>query len=277
MITPPGNPIVAYCDSGSVSLYLVLCTNIICSAFNAPQVAASGAAWPAMVMGATFPTIAYQNPSTWRVRVITCQDPLCTTVNPFVALTDPLTPNPNSGQGLSMTIGSDGLPIIFYYLTSGGGTGLRVHKCADEACTGGTTGWVDSSGINVVSSSATVGVDGKPVVAYRTAAGASFLALCSSLDCQVGTNIRTVVLSGALGSVSVVIGASGMPIVASADGGGTFIYQCKDYVCSTASTYYVDPGPGPSSLAMAMVADGSPTLVYGASPNLVAVHPVRRR
>ena len=69
------------------------------------------------------------------------------------------------GYYTSITIGTDGLPVISYYDDTNGD--LKVAKCGNAACSSGNTLTTVDSGGDVGSyTSITIGTDGLPVISY---------------------------------------------------------------------------------------------------------------
>jgi hypothetical protein len=72
----------------------------------------------------------------------------------------------NVGLVTSITIGTDGLPVISYYDSTN--TNLKVAKCGNASCSAGNTlTIVDSTAASVgTHTSITIGTDGLPVISY---------------------------------------------------------------------------------------------------------------
>jgi hypothetical protein len=69
------------------------------------------------------------------------------------------------GYQISITIGTDGLPVISYY--DFGNMGLKVAKCGNSACSSGNTiTAIDSAGDVGWYTSITIGTDGLPAISY---------------------------------------------------------------------------------------------------------------
>jgi len=93
------------------------------------------------------------------------------------------------GQYTSIAIGADGLPVIAYF--ANGIFDLKVAKCANAACTAGTStlSTVDLPGSLGLHSSIAVGADGLPVIAYYNGANNDLrVAKCTNTACSGGTS-----------------------------------------------------------------------------------------
>ena len=71
----------------------------------------------------------------------------------------------NVGFDISITIGTDGLPVVSYYDSTNGD--LKVAKCGNAACSSGNVLSTVDSGFNVGRyTSIAIGTDGLPVISY---------------------------------------------------------------------------------------------------------------
>jgi len=83
----------------------------------------------------------------------------------------------------SITIGSDGLPMISYIYHLGGGLGeLKVAHCIDSTCSTAAIQTLDSQPALPHYPSVTIGVDGLPVISYHFN-GDLKVAHCGSIFC----------------------------------------------------------------------------------------------
>jgi hypothetical protein len=80
----------------------------------------------------------------------------------------------------AITVGEDGLGVISFS-SSKAPAGLKVAHCANVACSEATVIGVDGSVTPTASSSATIGVDGLPLISYGE--NALKVAHCSNLFC----------------------------------------------------------------------------------------------
>jgi predicted regulator of Ras-like GTPase activity (Roadblock/LC7/MglB family) len=139
-----------------------------------------------------------------------------------------------SGTRSSITIGTDGLPVISY----NGPVGLTVAHCADTACSAGNTlTSLDSS--NSFAISITIGSDGMPLISYETNPVGSrnlIVAHCGNVACSSSGNTKTMVDSASmLDSTSIAIGTDGLPVISystgEASGGPLQIAHCGSTMC----------------------------------------------
>jgi hypothetical protein len=86
-----------------------------------------------------------------------------------------------SGITSSTAIGSDGLGVISYYVSSGGLLNLRVGHCEDIACTTITTTDIDTVGDVGRFSSIKIGSDGLPLISYIAERNADLSAFTNDL------------------------------------------------------------------------------------------------
>jgi len=88
----------------------------------------------------------------------------------------------NVGKYTSITIGTDGLPVISYYDMSNGD--LKVAHCSDTACTSVSTTILDSTGDIGWYTSITIGADGLPVISYWDGSNYDLkVAHCNDIAC----------------------------------------------------------------------------------------------
>jgi hypothetical protein len=185
------------------------------------------------------------------------------------------------GDGVSATIGIDGLGIISYVDTTSGE--LRVAHCQDLDCATSSISVVDAAAAATsdwAQTSIVIGADGMPFIAYNdTTAQAVKTAHCEDIACTTAT-IETVQASTAQ-YPSVVIGSDGLPLIGyrhtGGSSGGVRVAHCDDASCSTATitdvwanTYAND------SFTTTLGADGLGTVVFkrwtGGNVDLRASH-----
>jgi hypothetical protein len=137
----------------------------------------------------------------------------------------------------SLTIGTDGLPIISFYTVQGNVGYLGVLKCSKFDCSDTTTNKItilttstpssSDPSYNPSHSSITIGPDGLPIIAYRyvSSTNANFLNVlkCSKPDCSATTSNSIVTVddigpyggtAGYNSKISLAIGSDGLPIIA---------------------------------------------------------------
>ena len=176
------------------------------------------------------------------------------------------------GRYTSITIGTDGLPVISYY--SGSLQDLKVAKCGNGACSSGNTITSVDTGGNVVGqySSITIGTDGLPVISYYDATNHDLkVAKCGDASCTpASATLNTVDPSaGDVGQyTSITIGTDGFPVISYYDGtnGNLKVAKCGDAACTPASATLntVDPSAGDvgQHTSITIGTDGFPVISY---------------
>ena len=213
------------------------------------------------------PVIAYaqgDGHNNYALKAAKCADAAC------IGASTITTVDADGGFGVSIALGTDGLPVISYTNRpdlSSGGT-LKVAKCANPACTGPsiiTAVDMDVSG----ETSIAVGLDGLPVIGYTDyPAWTLRVAKCANPACT-GTSTITVVdtpsSSSSLGEVSIAVGADGLPVVSYDDemAGMLKVAKCANPACTGTSTItIVDDSSGGWYSSLAIGADGFPVISY---------------
>jgi hypothetical protein len=161
-----GLPIISYIDNQNKDLKIFHCTSVPCNSGRVVTVDGLGVtdSYTAIAIGVDgFPIISYYNNAEGALMAAHCGDAECfifpVTIS-YIDLADP----PGMGMGNSITIGSDGMPIISYYDAES--LYLKVAHCGDIACINSTTNIVDSTGDVGNFTSMKIGSDGQPVIAY---------------------------------------------------------------------------------------------------------------
>ncbi len=113
-----------------------------------------------------FPVISYYDRSNSNLKVAKCVIANCTGSSILTTVDNA----GDVGRSTSITIGTDGFPVISYL---GLPNTLKVAKCVNEACTGTSTiTTVDpATGTNNIFSSIVIGADGFPVISYGDSGG----------------------------------------------------------------------------------------------------------
>jgi len=183
----------------------------------------------------------------------------------------------NVGTFNDILLLSDGRPAMSYYDSTNGN--LKFVVCANVFCTGSpviTT--IDNSANNVGQfSSAALGADGFPVIAYYDTTTDDLKVLkCGNATCTSGNVINTVDSTGNVGQLSAIaLGQDGNPVVAYLQQTGTFdfeglfkIAKCANPACSGAATITtvdnLGTGNFSSSVSIVVPIDGLPVIAYQA-------------
>ena len=141
-----------------------------------------------------------------RCTTLTCNAATSTTVDDVADIV---------GQASSITIGSDGLPIVASRNASV--KALRVSHCNDIACTSAVSTNVDSTGtLSGTTPDIAIGADGMAIATHsdNPEVHASH---CSNLACTTATNVVATRAPAAGFGAALTIGADGMPVFAMFD------------------------------------------------------------
>jgi uncharacterized repeat protein (TIGR01451 family) len=162
----------------------------------------------------------------------------------------------NVGQYTSVAYGTDGLPLISYYDSTGGD--LKLARCLDVACASSTKQTLDAIADVGRETAIAIGADGFPIVAYLDATNARLkVAHCTNVPCTSWT-VRTLDGVGPAGNeLAVAIPPDGRPVVAVGDGGSVLrIARCVDVVCTDATA--TSHAGGGHNAALTIGGDGLP-------------------
>jgi hypothetical protein len=124
--------------------------------------------------------ISYRDSTNGDLKVAKCGNAACSAGNTITTVDSAGT----VGESISITIGTDGLPIISYRDVTVGAA-LKVAKCGNAACSAGNTiTTVDSVGLVTDLTSITIGTDGLPVISYYDNTNQDLkVAKCGSILC----------------------------------------------------------------------------------------------
>ena len=271
-----GLPIISYHDSSDGELRVAHCSDASCSSATVNIVDDEGFAgqWTSVTLGADgLPLVAYYAgfPS-FDLRVAHCSDASCSaaTIN-TVDSTD------NVGDGASVTIGADGLPLISYF--DGTDDDLKVAHCSDALCSSATVRLVDGTGNFGLSTSVTIGADGFPFISYFDQANHDLKVVqCLDVFCLF-TIFNTVDSADDVGDGnSVTIGADGLPIISylkttfPSQAGDLKVAHCSNASCSAATITTVDSLDDLGQTSVTIGADGLPFISYGGDLDLKVAH-----
>src|SRR5436190_2967866 len=148
-----------------------------------------------------------------------------------------------SGRNSSVTIGTDGLPLISF----DGWHRLRVAHCADLACTSATLSTLESCSCEPYTS-ITVGSDGLGLIAWTgSSVDVLQVAHCSNVACTSAT-ISTLGEPNdfAFEELSVTVGSDGLGLIAFTDPKGLYpkVAHCENVECSDATITRFDRNTG---------------------------------
>jgi predicted regulator of Ras-like GTPase activity (Roadblock/LC7/MglB family) len=160
-----GLPIISYYDITNTNLMIVHCTTIACTTNDAPRTVDNlgiVGLFTSMNIGVDgLPIVSYYDIGNADLKIVHCTNVPCTTNDaPRV-----LDQSGSVGKHTSITIGSDGMPIISYNDASN--TSLKVVHCTTIACvTNDPPRSLDNSGEVGEYTSITIGIDALPIITY---------------------------------------------------------------------------------------------------------------
>ncbi len=171
----------------------------------------------------------------------------------------------------SIAVGSDGLPVISYFVDGVIEGAIRVAKCANAACTGATTISTLASGWPSFYRSIAIGADGLPVIAFDGPSGTLQIARCANAACT-GTSTITTVDDPPANEVgahnAIAIGSDGLPVISYQDSsaGALKVAKCANAACTGLATITTVDDHPVQSLGefsdIAIGADGLPVISY---------------
>ena len=262
-----GNPVISYQDLENKDLKVVHCLDSVCNSFASPitldsQGTVGGDS--SIVIGTDGnPIVSYYDRSNKDLKIVHCNDEGCTNFDSPIVLDN----KRDVGRDSSMTIGTDGNPVISYFDNTN--NDLKFIHCTTIDCSIFDDPIIlDSNDAVGRDSSIAIGTDGNPVISYRDSTSADLKIIhCTSLDCQT---FDTPVVLDDQNSVgfdsSLAIGTDGNPIVSYFDNTSADlkIVHCTSLDCSTYNTSIILDSHGivgrDSSIAIGT--DGNPVISY---------------
>jgi predicted regulator of Ras-like GTPase activity (Roadblock/LC7/MglB family) len=231
-------PVIAYWDATNTNLKVAKCVDAACTGTSTlSTVDSSGVVglYPSIAIGADgLPVIAYYDSTNSNLKVAKCATAACSGGTSALSTVDSAG---TVGEYTSIAIGVDGLPVIAY--RDGSNTNLKVAKCANAACAGGTStlSTVDSAGDVGWYASIAIGADALPVMAYFDNSNLDLkVAKCVNAACSGGTStLSTVDSAGDVGGfASIAIGADGLPVMAYFDNSDFNLKaaKCANPICA---------------------------------------------
>jgi hypothetical protein len=225
-----GQPVISYYDSTNGDLKVIKCGNAFCSSGNTiTAVDSTGdVGWFTSITIGTDgpPVISYSDFTNKDLKVAKCGNASCSSGNTITAVDS----TEDVGQYTSITIGTDGQPVISYLDGTNGD--LKVAKCWNAFCSSGSTiTAVDSAGYVGQYTSITIGTDGQPVISYSTG-GDLKVAKCGNASCSSGNTLNTVDIFGYVGQyTSITIGTDGLPVISYYTNSDLKVAKCANQFC----------------------------------------------
>ena len=233
-----GLPVIAYYDSGLLSLKVAKCQTAACTGpaiFT--QVDNPGntvGQYASIAIGTdSLPVISYFDLTAGSLKVAKCGNAACSAGNTLTTVDDPANV---VGDHTSIAVPADGRPVIAYRDVTGGD--FKIMKCGNAACTSGNvTNVIDNAFFVGQFTSIAIGADGLPVVSYYHDIGRLKVAKCGDAACTPATNVVSIVDSPLNTSVgrytSLAVPADGLPIISYHDlsNGALKIAKCGNAAC----------------------------------------------
>ena len=264
-------PVVSYIG-GSTQLYVLKCGNQTCSSGNTTSQAdpTGGTGLDSSITTGTdgYPVISYAYLDGGDLKVTKCGNATCSSGNTITTIDSGTAENP-IGEYSSITIGTDGYPVISYY--DGASDDLKVAKCGNAACSSGNTTYtLDSSGNVGTFTSIAIGLDGFPVISYFDVTNGHLkVAKCGNAACSSGNTLTTADNSIGVGeSTSITIGTDGFPVISHRDttNSALKVVKCNDAGCTggdeTITTVDNSANVGAYRTSITIGPDGYPFVSY---------------
>ncbi len=264
-----GLGLIAYYDESNGDLKVTHCADVGCTKGTTATVDGAGNVGlnPSITIGTDgLGLIAYfKGAPSGQLKVAHCLDVVCSSATSSILEGGFSAGNASS----SITIGSDGLPLVSYYISSVGD--LRVAHCADMTCSTATLSTIDAVNIAGQSNSIAIGRDGLGLISYSDFITQDLkVAHCSNLSCTAAT-VTTLDSTGIVGGdTSLAIGADGLGLIAYNDTTNERlkVAHCSNVVCSSATL---------TTIAGQVGTAASPSLAIGSDGlGLIAYHDVAR-
>lgn len=260
-----GYPVISYYDSSATVLKVAKCADAACNTVKITTVDATANAgeYNSIAIGSnTFPVVSYWDFGNGSLKVATCVDVACANT-PVIRTVDAMA---NVAPYTAIAIGADTYPVISYYYSVSGVTGLKVCKCKDIACAATPQITKLDTGGGEYTSIA-IGTDNNPVVSYFDVTNGHLkIAKCTTPSCGTST-LYTADSSASVGKyTSVAIGSDTFPVISYADFGTGHlkVARCTDVNCAaTVAIHVVDTAiSGAQDTSIRIGSSGFPVIAY---------------
>ena len=181
--------------------------------------------------------------------------------------------------GTSIVIGSDGLPVISYYISYGA---VKVAKCGNASCTkNNTVTTIEKNNASTIPMNTSVAIpkDGLPIVSYHDSLNNDLkIVKCGNAACSANNKIVVVDNTpGLIGMISFIfIGSDDLPSIIYSDHTAHTLkaVKCGNSSCSTNNVFTLI-GSYSTCFSAALGIDGLPVIYSGGScwPGLRSGYP----
>jgi len=208
-----GRAVISYFDSTFKDLKVAHCNDVACTtATNRPvDTVGDVGSYTSIAIGSdNLPIISYYDQMNVSIKVTHCSNLDCSSHVTHTVDGAPVS-TIHVGTNSSITIGSDGNPIISYYTQN---SALKVAHCADVTCSSSVKTTLDNSGVTGIATSIAIGIDSRAVISYGDFTNHDLkIAHCEDVVCSTATTFSLDTV-GDVGRVSsIAIGDDGLPIV----------------------------------------------------------------
>ena len=268
-----GNPIISY-NAANTALKVAACNNPTCTTSTNTTIDSAGVTgyYTSITIGINGnPIISYYDILNSDLKVAACKNPTCTGATESDR-SDKYTIDSAGNVGVtnSITIGTNGNPIISYYDNTN--SALKVAACKNPTCTGATENdrsdnyIIDNSGIVGAYTSITIGTNGNPIISYLDNTNFFLkLAVCMNPTCTTSTNF-TVDNAGLVGQyTSITLGVNGNPIISYYDltNSALKVAACGNPECTTTTNTTIDSdGDVGIETSITIGTNGNPIISY---------------
>jgi hypothetical protein len=210
------------------------------------------------------PVISYRDVTAGGLKVAKCVNVNCTGLNTITPVDNPAN---DVGHLSAIAIGADGFPVIAHRDWTA--QTLRLVKCNNAACTGGTAITTVAADVNHRQLDIAIPADGRPVVSYTEVDGQLYdlhVLKCGNAACSSG-NTDTLIDGSGIGDTSIAINADGLPVV-SYGPSGLRVARCGNAACDAGNEISVlDKDVGVASSSIAVGSDGLLVIAYHDATN----------
>jgi hypothetical protein len=183
--------VIAYYTNATNDLKFAKCNNASCSSAATSTLSSendTGQATSIAIGSDGYPIISYGNSTKGSLELAKCTDIFCSgsATNPTGYSTSTLDTAAAAGSQTSISIGTDGFPVIAYYSGTGN---LKFVKCNNVSCSSKAASSLDTQTNTGKSPSLAIGTDGYPVIAYQDGVKLDLLlAQCNNAACAPATS-----------------------------------------------------------------------------------------